>query len=188
MSSGRRERHIDKTRIQIDGRNIGEHHREIFLFLPELAKRRGDVGGGDDGGCDLVEQRLKDVVVAAVDQYDLGIGVPQRVCRGNPGKAATDDHDTLLLPCRRFWRRHLLSRASLFKGYSHFGHLVARALRTPGSKTARLPFSRRGPLRWVPYALARPWRAVRAARAGPRRAPPPNHRSCASPPRREHCR
>ena len=35
------------------------------------------------------------MVVAAVDQYDLGIGVPQRVRRRDPGKAAADDYDAL---------------------------------------------------------------------------------------------
>jgi hypothetical protein len=41
------------------------------------------------------------VVVAAVDQDDLGIGVPQRVRRCDPGKAAADDNDTLALSARR---------------------------------------------------------------------------------------
>jgi hypothetical protein len=44
---------------------------------------------------------LKYVVVAPVDQHDLGIRVPQRVRRSEPGKAATDDHDTLALRQRR---------------------------------------------------------------------------------------
>jgi hypothetical protein len=35
------------------------------------------------------------VVVAAVDQQDLGISVPQRVRRREPGKAAADNHNTL---------------------------------------------------------------------------------------------
>jgi hypothetical protein len=38
------------------------------------------------------------VVVAAVDQDDLGIAVPQRVRRREPGKAAADDDDPRLLP------------------------------------------------------------------------------------------
>jgi hypothetical protein len=41
------------------------------------------------------------VVVAAVDQHDLGVGAPQRMRRCDPGKAAADDHDTLAL---RRWR------------------------------------------------------------------------------------
>ena len=98
MSSGRRERHIDKTRIQIDGRNIGEHHREIFLFLPELTNGRGDVGGCEDCGRYLVEKRLKDVMIAPIDQNDLCIAVSQCSGCGDAAKAATNDDDTLLLP------------------------------------------------------------------------------------------
>ena len=54
-------------------------------------------------------------MVAAVDQYDLGIGVPQRVHRRDPGKAAADDDDALLLRWRRFWARQRLSCVSLFQ-------------------------------------------------------------------------
>jgi hypothetical protein len=50
--------------------------------------------------CAKDEQWLKYVVVAAVDQDDLGISEPQRVRRRDPGKAA-DDHDTLALGTRR---------------------------------------------------------------------------------------
>jgi hypothetical protein len=42
------------------------------------------------------------VVIAAVDQEDFGIGVPQRVRRRESGKTAADDHDTLAL-----WRRRV---------------------------------------------------------------------------------
>jgi hypothetical protein len=35
------------------------------------------------------------VVVAAVNQDDLGIGVPQRVRRCDPGKATSNDNDAL---------------------------------------------------------------------------------------------
>jgi len=35
------------------------------------------------------------VVVAPVDQDDIGIRVPQRMRRGEPGKTATDDDNPL---------------------------------------------------------------------------------------------
>src|ERR1700688_599054 len=98
MRSGRWERHLDKARIQIDGRNFCEHHREIFLFLPELTKGRGDVGGCENCGRYLVEKRLKDVMIAPIDQNDLRIAPSQRPCRGDPAKAATNDDDALLPP------------------------------------------------------------------------------------------
>ena len=49
--------------------------REIFLLLPELTERRGDVGGCENRRRHLVEQRLKDVVIAAIDQMDFRIGI-----------------------------------------------------------------------------------------------------------------
>ena len=56
---------------------------------------RSDLGGREDRRRHLIEQWLKYVVVAAVDQHDLGISVPQLARRREPGKASADDHDTL---------------------------------------------------------------------------------------------
>src|SRR5580704_7321758 len=179
---------LNRAGSNVDAGDLRQEYADVSLLRLKLADRRSDLSGREDGRRHLIEQRLKYVVVAAVYQDDLGIGVPQRVRRGDSAKAAANDDHTLLLA--RCWlrRRQLLSRASFFKGYSHFSHLVIRALQTPGSKTAHLPFSRRGPLRWVPHALSLPWRATRAARAGPRRAPPPNRQSCVSLLRRERSR
>jgi hypothetical protein len=62
-----------------------------LLLRLELTNRRGDLRGREN------RRRYKDVVVAPVNQHDLGIGVPQRVRRREPGKAAADNHDTLAL-------------------------------------------------------------------------------------------
>src|SRR5262249_40584560 len=45
----------------------------------------------------LIEQRLKDVVVAAVDKDDIDISMPQRACRGDTRKARADDDKALAL-------------------------------------------------------------------------------------------
>jgi hypothetical protein len=45
----------------------------------------------------LIEQRLKYVVVAAVDKDDIDISVPQRACCGDSGKAGADDDNALSL-------------------------------------------------------------------------------------------
>jgi hypothetical protein len=37
------------------------------------------------------------MVVATVDQHDLGVGVPERARRSKSGKAAADDDDALAL-------------------------------------------------------------------------------------------
>ena len=55
------------------------------------------------------------MVVAAVDQDDLGISVPQRVHRRDPGKTAADDHDALALSAGRLDNRGCLVRPGLPK-------------------------------------------------------------------------
>ena len=63
----------------------------------ELTDRRSDLGRREHRRRHLIEQRLKDVVVAAVDQDDIDIRVPQRACRGDSGKAGADDDNALAL-------------------------------------------------------------------------------------------
>jgi hypothetical protein len=66
---------------------------------------------GKDRRRHLVQQRLKHVVVAAVDQQDGGIGMPQGVRRRDPGKAADGDYDAVTLPVRAPRRRKLPRQA-----------------------------------------------------------------------------
>ena len=65
------------------------------LLLLELTNGRGDLGGRENRGRHLVEQRLKDVMIASIDQNDLGIASFQGPRRRDPGKAAANDHDAL---------------------------------------------------------------------------------------------
>jgi hypothetical protein len=53
----------------------------------------------------LVEKRLKDVMIAPIDQNDLGIASSQGPRRRDPGKAAADDDNALLLRLRWCWAR-----------------------------------------------------------------------------------
>jgi hypothetical protein len=89
---------LNRAGSNVDGGDLRQEYADVSLLRLELANRRRYFGGREDRGCHLIEQRLEDVVVAPIDQDDLGIGMPQRVCRGDPGKAATNDDDTLLLP------------------------------------------------------------------------------------------
>jgi len=99
---------LNRAGSNVDAGDLRQEYADVWLLRLELTDRRSDLGGREDGRRHLIEQRLKYVVVAAVDQYDLSIGVPQRVRRGDPSKAATNDHDALLLPWRWFWRWQLL--------------------------------------------------------------------------------
>src|SRR5262249_6633827 len=88
---------LNRAGGNINAGDLRQEDADVSLLRLELADRRGDLGGREDGGCHLIEQRLKNVVVAAIDQDDLDIGAPQRVCGGDPGKAATDDKNALAL-------------------------------------------------------------------------------------------
>ena len=87
----------------IDGDDLRQEDDDVRLLRLELTDRSGDLGRGEDGGCHLIEQRLKNVVVPSIDQDDLDVSVSQRVRSGDPGKAAADDNDALAL---RTWRAY----------------------------------------------------------------------------------
>src|SRR5262249_48482121 len=59
---------------------------------------RSDLGGRQDRRRHLIEQRLKYVVVAAVDQDDLGIGVAPRGGRRGPRQTAPPGNDPVSPP------------------------------------------------------------------------------------------
>jgi hypothetical protein len=53
--------------------------------------RRGNVTGRERRRRDLIQERLKDVMVAAIDQRDTYVGVAERPCGGQATKAAAND-------------------------------------------------------------------------------------------------
>jgi hypothetical protein len=63
------------------------------MFAEDSANGLGDVGRGEHGEGDLIEERLKDVVVAAVDDGDINGEPGQALCRIDAGKAAAYDDD-----------------------------------------------------------------------------------------------
>jgi hypothetical protein len=87
--------HVDRARFHIDDRDFGEHHCEIFLLRHKLTNGRSDLGGGEKRGRYLVKKRLKDVMIAPINQKDFCIASSQRPRRGDPGKAAANDDDAL---------------------------------------------------------------------------------------------
>ena len=65
----------DLARIQVDAGHRRLVDDGVVLVSYEVAKRVGDGGRFDQPGRQLVEQRLKRVVVVPVDDDDLGVGV-----------------------------------------------------------------------------------------------------------------
>jgi hypothetical protein len=66
----------------VDVGNPAENHLGVALPAQDGTDRLGDVGGRERCGRDLIEQRLKQVIVAAVDHRDLDGRAFQRLGRG----------------------------------------------------------------------------------------------------------
>ena len=63
----------------------------IPLLAKDVADRRSDVALREDPGRNLVEQRLKQVVVCAVDNCHFHIGVAQGLGGKEPSESASND-------------------------------------------------------------------------------------------------
>jgi hypothetical protein len=91
-----RANNFDRASDKTDALNLGEQHAEIFLFRLELTDRRRYLGGRQDSRGDLIQERLKDMVIASVDQRDFDIGSLERPRCRDAGEAAADDQDAFL--------------------------------------------------------------------------------------------
>jgi hypothetical protein len=66
----------------------------ILLAGEQTPDRRRNIGWTQAGHRDLVKQRLKKMVIAAVDQGDLNVcELVQSLGRIQPGKATPDNHN-----------------------------------------------------------------------------------------------
>ena len=88
------ERHVRLARIDV--RHFAEEHADIGLIGQHRPDRCRDVGRIQTRRRHLVEQRLEEVVVAAVDQRDPNrrIGEPSR--RRQPAETSADDHHVVV--------------------------------------------------------------------------------------------
>src|SRR5580704_15610730 len=69
---------LDGARPRVDALDLGQQHGEIFLLCLELPDRRRDLGWRQNSGGDLVEERLKNMMIAPIDQRDVDVGSLQR--------------------------------------------------------------------------------------------------------------
>src|SRR6185437_13280479 len=82
-----------RSRGCIDRRDFAEQYVGVFLAAKEPADRRGDVGRREHRRRDLVEQRLEDVMIRAVDDGDIDGRVLERARGVEAAEAAADDDD-----------------------------------------------------------------------------------------------
>ncbi len=67
---------LDAARREVDCGDFGHHDAHVGLAPEQVAGRPCNVGRGEGGGRGLIEQRLKGMVVLAVDQGDRGVRAP----------------------------------------------------------------------------------------------------------------
>ncbi len=82
----------------VDAGDLAEDDRHVRIFAEQRADRRGDIGRRERGGRDLVEQRLKEVMVGAIDQHQVDVILHEMMCGLEAAEAAADDDDPGLLP------------------------------------------------------------------------------------------
>jgi hypothetical protein len=61
----------------------------------DVSNRRGDVPLGENTGRHLVQERLEEVMVVAVDDGDVDVRASQRSCGEQAAEATTHDHDAM---------------------------------------------------------------------------------------------
>ncbi len=84
-------------RGQINRPGLGEQHTDVRGMTEDPADRGRDVAGRQRRRRDLVEQRLKEVIVVAVEQRDPQPCVPENFHGGKAAEPAAD-HDHVLGP------------------------------------------------------------------------------------------
>src|SRR5712671_2010185 len=84
---------LEPLRRQIDARHLDHPKVEVLLTAQNGAGRFRDLLGLEARGRDLIEQRLEEVVVVAIDEHDLDRRAAQRPGGVQPPESRTDDDD-----------------------------------------------------------------------------------------------
>ena len=87
----------------VDAGHRGEQGGDVMARAQQVPDRPGDFRRCKRGCCDLIEQRLKQVMVAAVDERDVHRCACEVVRRFKSAKSPADDHDAA--PVRHGGRR-----------------------------------------------------------------------------------
>ena len=83
----------DDPALQVESGDGGQFHPDVAVAVQDVADRRRDLPFGQDPGRDLVQQRLEQVVVPAVDHGDVDVRPFEEPGGEQPAEAAADnDH------------------------------------------------------------------------------------------------
>jgi hypothetical protein len=91
--------------LGVDTRDLGHQERGVGAAFKRRADRRRALAGGQRARRDLIEERLEEVVVHAVDDRHVDVGVAELERSGKPAEPGADDHDPAALAGSGF-RRH----------------------------------------------------------------------------------
>ena len=83
--------------VQVEAGDLGQLDPDVFVLADHVAQRRRDLAGRDQTGRHLVQERLKQMVIAPVHQrdFDAAAGVAlaaQESSGGQAAEASADDH------------------------------------------------------------------------------------------------
>ena len=96
--------------------NITQNDLDILEFMQDTSDRLCDLAGRKHRRRDLIKQRLKNVVIFAIDQRDLNRPVSKLFGRRQPAKTAADNH--------YFWFVCLFTQFFIFKILNSIYYIV----------------------------------------------------------------
>ena len=91
----------------IEVHHLSEQYGRILMRTQYSPQRRRDFPGRQRAGRCLIEQRLKEVKIAAVDQRNLHRCMAQRFSRIQTAESSADDDDSMR--AHTFWMLPILS-------------------------------------------------------------------------------
>ena len=102
--------HLSARRV--DARNIRQNDLGVPLPMEDASDRRRDISRREPRRRDLVEQRLKQVVVVAIDDGDVERRLRQLLGRRKAAESCSDNYDAMA-PGRCVHGSHVNARLSL---------------------------------------------------------------------------
>jgi hypothetical protein len=92
---------VHELLLHVDVGHLAQHRADVGHPADHPAQRGRDRPGRQDPGGDLVEQRLEEVVVGAVDERDVHEGAVEGARGVQPPEPAADHHDPVPRPGAR---------------------------------------------------------------------------------------
>jgi len=83
---------LDDLGVEIDRACFGKEHLRVLLRAEDATNRDGDVARIERGRSHLIEERLKQVMIAPIDQGHSHGCVRERPCRIEAAETPAQDH------------------------------------------------------------------------------------------------